>query len=161
MAQEKSVISNLYNNMADWLEDVREHEVTQIVEFVEQFKTYAKAAESIPEEKVKQFVDNFEHDLKDFYQQNQQEAQHSSYLGLLNEAFWSKLAQMTDKSQVEWAELMEDLEHQGKYQTGDHIGFGLLECRKCHHKMEVSHYSEVIDCTECGHNEFYRLPLQP
>lgn len=161
MTKENSVISNLYNNMADWLEDVKQHEVTQVVEFVEQFKSYAKAAESIPEEKVKQFVENFEQDLKAFYQQNQQEAQHSTYLGLLNETFWSKLAQMTDKSQVEWAELLEDFEHQGKYQTGDHIGFGVLECCNCKHQMEVSHYSEVIDCVECGGKDFYRLPLQP
>jgi len=161
MSESKSGITNLYQRMSLWLDDIKQHELTDIVEFVEQFKLYAKAAESIPEEKIKQFVDNFEQDLKEFYQQNQAEIKHSSYLGLLNETFWSTLAMMTDKSQVEWAELVEDFEHQGQYQSGDSIGFGLLECNQCHHRIEISHYSEVSDCSECGNNTFVRLPLRP
>mgnify|MGYP000586742207 FL=1 len=161
MSLRKDGFAEVYNKVVDWIEDVKQHEMTDIVELVEQVKAYAKAAEAIPEEKVKQFVDNFEHDLKDFYHQNQSDMKHSVYLGVLNEAFWEKLAQMTDRSKVEWAELVEDFQHQGKYQSGDFIGFGVLECIKCHHKVEVSHYSEVIDCSECGGQEFTRLPLSP
>ena len=58
--------------------------------------------------------------------------------------------------------LLEDFfQHQGKYHSGDFIGFGLLECSNCHHKTEISHYSEVIDCSECGGKNFIRLPLNP
>ena len=161
MKQRHDGFADVYNKVVDWIEDVKQHEMTDIVDLVEQVKAYARAAEAIPEEKVKQFVDNFEHDLKDFYQQNQADMKHSIYLGVLNEAFWEKLAKMTDKSQVEWAELTEDFQHRGQYHSGDFIGFGLLECSNCHHRTEISHYSEVINCSECGGSDFVRLPLNP
>ncbi|NQY33587.1 MAG: zinc ribbon-containing protein [Alteromonadaceae bacterium] len=161
MVKEKIGIEAIYDNVLKWIEDVKEHEVTHIVEVIEKFKAYLAAAEAIPEKKVQQFINNFENDLKEFYQQNQAEFQHSVYIGLLNETFWAKLAQLTDKSQVEWAELTEDFKHQGKYHTGDFIGFGELECQKCHHKRTILHFSEVTDCDECGGNEFVRLALMP
>ncbi len=153
--------NGVLEQLSNWLDDVKEHEVTQMVELVEQAKLYAKAAESIPEEKVGQFVDNLKHDLSEFYQQMKSESQHSVYLGILNESWWATLAEMTDKSQVEWSELTEDLAHDGVYHTGDYIGFGEIECQKCHHIQTVTHFSEVLQCTECGHNTFQRHGLAP
>ena len=153
------VFERFYKELTKWLEDIEEHEGTKIVELVEYAKQLAIAAESLPEEKVKQFIDNFSYDLKEFYQQNQEDAKHSVYLGLLKESFWGVLANITDKSQVEWSELYEDFEQEGDYQVGDMIGFGQLTCRACGHTMIVSHLSEVIPCIECGHGHFKRSSL--
>ena len=161
MEKEKSGFETIYDNALQWFEDVKQHEVTHIVEVVEQVKAYLSAAEAIPEDKVKQFINNFEHDLKEFYEQNQADIQHSVYIGLLNETFWAKLAQMTDKSQVEWAELTDDFKYHGQYHSGDFVGFGELECQKCHHKITILHLSEVVDCDECGGSKFTRLALMP
>ncbi len=157
----KNNFNDFYHRLATWLSDVKKHELTHVVELVEQAKVVLKAAESIPEEKVKQFVDNFKYDLHEFYQQNQEEAKHSIYLGLLNESFWALLVKITDKSQVEWAELCEDFEHKGDYQKGDAIGFGLLECKKCHKNLLISHLSTVHECLHCGHEHFIRHSLTP
>jgi len=161
MTENKSGFETIYDNVYQWIADVNQHEVTQIVTIVERMKAYLSAAEAIPEEKVKQFVQNFEYDLIEFYQQNQAQIQHSVYLGILSETFWAKLAQMTDKSQVEWAELIEDFQHQGIYHTGDFIGFGELVCQQCQNKATILHLSEVHDCNECGGNKFIRLALTP
>lgn len=158
---EKRGLTGFYHSMASWLTDVKKNEVTQIVELVEQAKVILKAAESIPEEKVKQFVSNFTYDLHEFYQQNQEEAKHSIYLGLMNESFWAILVNITDKSQVEWAELCEDFEHNGEYQKGDVIGFGQLCCQNCQKTRMISHLSTVDECLYCGHQLFTRQSLTP
>ncbi|WP_440875496.1 zinc ribbon-containing protein [Thalassotalea sp. PLHSN55] len=154
----KNAIENIYGKLSEWLSDVQAHELTSVVELVEKTKQYAKAAEALPEEKVKQFIDNFNYDLNQFYQLNQQQAEHSLYLGVLNETFWQLLAKMTDKSQVEWAELSEDFAHKGHYQCGDIIGFGDLKCDQCEQSVAISHLTTVSECIHCGGTAFTRLP---
>ena len=151
----------IYDQLADWLNDIKQHELNDIVELVEKAKAVIISAQSIPEEKVKQFTDNFKYDLHEFYQQNQSQAKHSIYLGLLNETFWSNLAQLTDKSQVEWAEIADDFEHQGLYHSGDYIGFGELECQKCHQSITLYHLTQISDCVNCGGTGFVRKALTP
>ncbi|WDE13350.1 zinc ribbon-containing protein [Thalassomonas haliotis] len=161
MAENKSGFERVYENLSAWFTDIKAHEITKVVEVVETAKGLLAAAESLPEERVRQFLDNFRYDLREFYRQNQSQAQHSVYLGLLNEEFWDTLAKMTDRSQVEWTELCDDLEHQGVYHSGDFIGFGVLECQHCHEKLTVSHFSEVADCMVCGGKSFVRHGLTP
>ena len=126
MKSENSIFQTLYQAVVTWAEDVNQHEITDIVEKVAQSKLYLQAAEQLPEEKVKQFVDNLRFDLKEFIQQNHAQAKHSLYLGLLNESFWQNMQAITDKSQVEWSELDDDFKHHGEYKSGDFIGFGLM-----------------------------------
>ena len=74
---------------------------------------------------------------------------------------WANLAQLTDKSQVEWAELVDDFEHDGIYKVGDVIGFGELVCQQCNEKVHIMHASEVVACAKCGGESFTRMPLDP
>lgn len=157
----KSFIEDLYSRLSTWIEDVNTHELTDMVELVEKAKSFASAAESIPEEKVKQFVSHFQGELVDFYHLNQKQADNSIYLGLMSESFWQVVAKITDKAQVEWVELLEDFEHQGDYKEGDIIGFGMLSCKNCQHRQEYSHLSEVMCCPECQHKHFRRIGFAP
>jgi hypothetical protein len=161
MKSENSVFQELYQALVTWAEDVNQHEITNIVDKVEQSKLYLHAAEQLPEDKVKQFVDNLRFDLKEFIQQNQAQAQHSLYLGLLNESFWQNMKAITDKPQVEWSELDDDFKHHGEYKSADFIGFGLLECQHCREKTTYSRASDVADCFNCGGSSFIRLPFSP
>ncbi len=161
MFKKNEYFVEVYQNLNAWLDEMKEIQKPHAIELIKQAKLYAKAIEELSEDKVKQFIDNLQYDLHDFYLHNQSEAQHSVYLGLLNEALWSNLAQLTDKSQVEWAELVDDFEHDGIYKTGDVIGFGELECTQCHETITVVHLSEVGVCAKCGAKEFTRLALNP
>jgi hypothetical protein len=156
-----SVLSQFYQALHVWLDDVKQHELTQVIDLIEHAKKYMVAAELIPAEKVKQFVDNFSYDLAEFYHQTQQEMKHSVYIGLLNETLWQRLAGMTDKSQVEWSELVDDFYHGGLYRQGDYVGFGKLICRKCKHSVTINHLSEVSCCAQCKGEEFIRRGLGP
>jgi len=161
MTNKKEYLMVIYQDLSNWLDEITALQKPKITELVKQAKLYAKAAEDMSQEKVNQFTDNLKHDLHDFYQQNQSQAQHSIYLGLLNETFWSNLAQLTDKSQVEWAGLVADFEHDGIYKAGDVIGFGELVCQQCDEKIHIMHVSEVGVCAKCGGDSFTRLPLDP
>ncbi len=147
--------------LADWLKDVREHELTDLINVVEKAKEFVRMSEEYPEEKIEQFIDNLKFDLIDFYHQQQVDFKNSPSVDILNESLWQTLEQVTDKSQVEWAELQDDFDHDGVYHSGDFIGFGVLVCRHCGHACHHSHFSEVIGCIECGHESFTRQPLMP
>ena len=71
------------------------------------------------------------------------------------------MAQITDKSQVEWSELMDDFQHQDGYHVGDYVGFGQLQCQACQHCITYSHANVVTDCIACGGKDFHRLSLTP
>ena len=161
MTNKKEYLLEVYHDLSNWLEEMAEIQKPKVIELVKQAKLYAKAAEDMSEEKINQFTDNVKHDLHEFYQQNQSQAKHSTYIGLLKESLWSKLAKLTDKSQVEWAELVEDFAHDGNYKAGDIIGFGELICQECDESIHVLHVSEVSECANCGGKEFTRLPLEP
>ena len=159
MKKQQSRIQEVYQKLQTWLEDTKNNELRSIVELVEQAKAILIAAEQIPEQQVKQFIDNLKYDLDDFYQQYQADIKHSVYLELLNENLWENLAKITDKSQVEWSELVDDFQHQGSYQVGDYVGFGQLECQTCKHKVLYSHANVVTECIACGGTSFHRLSL--
>ncbi len=155
------MLADVHHKLSVWLKDVKKHEITEIIELVEQAKVILRAAESIPEEKINQFIENFKYDLQEFYQQNREQAKHSIFLSLMKESFWALLSKITDKSQVEWAELVEDFNHSGDYHVGDYIGFGKLTCRQCEKSIIISHLSEVMPCLYCGHEHFKRESLTP
>ena len=161
MKKEQSSIQEVYKKLQTWLEETKESEVRSISELLEQAKIILIAAEQIPEQKVKQFIANLKYDLSDFYQQYQADIKHSTYLDVLNETLWSDLAQITDKSQVEWAELMDDFQHQDGYHVGDYVGFGQLQCQTCQHCVTYTHANVVTDCIACGGKDFRRLSLTP
>jgi hypothetical protein len=161
MGQKKSHIQSVYQKLQLWLEDTNEHEIRSIIELITQAKSILIAAEQIPEQQVKQFIDNLKYDLNEFYQQSQSEIKHSLYLDLLNENVWASLAKITDQSQVEWTELVDDFQHQGKYHVGDYVGFGQLVCQQCQHSIIYTHASVITDCIECGGQDFHRISLTP
>lgn len=161
MSQQKSNLTDIYNKLNAWLDDFKTSSKPQAIQLLREAKRYAGAAEDMSEEKLKQFVDNLKYDLHDFYQLNKTQADNSFYLGLLKETLWENLGQLTDKSQVEWAELVDDFEHNGRYHSGDFIGFGELKCQECLEHITILHFSEVTDCIHCGAKEFERLPLNP
>ena len=161
MMQQNDYFADIYHKLNTWLNEVKLQRTPHIIEFVKQAKLYANAVESMSAEKLQQFTENLKYDLYDFYKQNSAEVKHSIYLGLLNEALWDNLAKLTDKSQVEWAELVDDFDHDGCYKSGDIIGFGKLECQKCHQIIHITHCIELSDCDKCGGDNFIRKPLSP
>lgn len=43
---------------------------------------------------------------------------------VIKESLWQELADITDKTQLEWREVFRDLNHHGVYHSGEVVGLG-------------------------------------
>ena len=72
-------IQEIYQDLSQWLDEVKNNELQDALKVLSKAKEIALAAEAMSEEKVKQFLVNLRYDLKEFYHLNQQQADNSLY----------------------------------------------------------------------------------
>ncbi len=89
------------------------------------------------------------------------EPQDSVFLRVIKESLWRELADITDKTQLEWKEVFKDVNHHGVYHSGEVVGLGDLICEKCHFHLAVYTPEILSKCPECGNDEFTRRPFEP
>ncbi|WP_130834380.1 zinc ribbon-containing protein [[Erwinia] mediterraneensis] len=85
----------------------------------------------------------------------------SVFMRVIRESLWKELADITDKSQLEWREVFQDLHHHGVYHSGEVVGLGNLVCEKCHFERAIYTPETLSRCPECGHDQFQRQPFEP
>jgi len=66
MTKKKEYLIDVYQNLSDWLDEMKEIQKPRVNELIKQAALYAKTAEGMTEEKLNQFVDNLKFDLHDF-----------------------------------------------------------------------------------------------
>ncbi|BBS18219.1 zinc ribbon-containing protein [Aeromonas caviae] len=106
-------------------------------------------------EYVKRDLGNYDEGRKD------EQVEESAFMLALKDTAWSWLADVTDRTQVEWQELADELEHKGVYRAGDWVGLGVLVCDHCEWRHTVLHPEQLGTCPECGADEYHREPLSP
>ena len=101
-------------------------------------------------------------DLEEFarsYDESRVENTDSVFTRVIKESLWQELADITDKTQLEWREIFKDVSHHGVYTSGEVVGLGNLVCERCHHTLAV-YTPEVLSlCPECGFDQFQRRPF--
>ncbi|HED3067805.1 zinc ribbon-containing protein [Kluyvera ascorbata] len=103
-------------------------------------------------------------DLEEFamsYSESQEEDSDSVFLRVIKESLWQELVDITDKTQLEWREVFQDLNHHGVYHSGEVVGLGNLVCEKCHYHLAVYTPDVLPRCPKCGHDQFQRRPFEP
>ncbi|MDN3652562.1 hypothetical protein QWY77_07260 [Thalassotalea ponticola] len=160
MSEKKQHYDSLVERVNDWLGQAAPAEMKSIEQWVEKAEQLLDAAAQVSVTEYQLSIDSFKRDLLGFYHSYQHDAQHSTYLANLQEGMWHHLANLTDQTQIEWAEFVADVEHDGVYKTGDVIGFGQLVCMQCRHVIDICHATEVTDCPKCGHNRFIRQAFE-
>ncbi|MEZ2586736.1 zinc ribbon-containing protein [Kluyvera intermedia] len=103
-------------------------------------------------------------DLEEFamsYGESQEDESDSVFLRVIKESIWQELADITDKTQLEWREVFQDLNHHGVYHSGEVVGLGNLVCEKCHYHLAVYTPDVLSRCPKCGHDQFQRRPFEP
>jgi hypothetical protein len=142
-----------------WFKDVQEHEGKKLYQdFVKlqdewaQLGDYTKAQLS----DYQQYLAN---DFKHWQLRNKK--QNSLALGEFEENLWQALSHLVDKTQLEWDALREDIDHQGIYHAGEWVGFGVIECTKCHHQQHITHPTQLTPCDKCAHEGFHRHAEAP
>lgn len=85
----------------------------------------------------------------------------SVFFRVIKESLWKELADLTDKTQLEWKEVFKDVSHHGIYHSGEVVGLGNLVCENCHFHLAVYTPEILSRCPKCGNTEFSRRPFEP
>ncbi|QUG76687.1 zinc ribbon-containing protein [Erwinia sp. E602] len=102
-------------------------------------------------------------DLEEFARsyEEEQPLSDSVFMRVISQSLWKELADITDKSQLEWREVFQDLNHHGVYQSGEVVGLGNLVCEQCQFTRAIYTPEILTRCPECGHDQFVRQPFSP
>lgn len=149
------------NTFQGWLGKTGEHEVKNLVDFFDRSKQWWAAAKELTADEFMTASTYLKRDLMMFYRHYQKDMAQSEFVQSVKETVWHELAELTDKSQIEWQELKKDFDHDGVYQAGEWVGMGNLVCKSCHYHMEFSHPEELSACPQCGGTTFLREALAP
>jgi hypothetical protein len=74
---------------------------------------------------------------------------------------WQWALAISDKCQLEWLELSEDIKHDGLYQAGDVVGLGQFLCTNCSQTMAIYHPDVLTSCNHCLGVQFRRIAFKP
>ncbi|MFJ5481941.1 zinc ribbon-containing protein [Pectobacterium actinidiae] len=126
-------------------------------------KTLQESSE-LTQKEIEQVIQAVQRDLEEFarsYNESQDEFTDSVFMRVIKESLWQELADITDKTQLEWREIFKDVNHHGVYHSGEVVGLGNLVCENCHY--HIAFYTpEVLPlCPKCSHDLFHRQPFQP
>ncbi|VTN14995.1 Protein of uncharacterised function (DUF1451) [Raoultella terrigena] len=103
-------------------------------------------------------------DLEEFarsYEESHDELTDSVFMRVIKESLWQELADITDKTQLEWREVFQDLNHHGVYQSARSSGWAIWCARSATHHLAVYTPDVLPRCPKCGHDQFQRRPFEP
>ncbi|PLR38790.1 hypothetical protein CYR55_08590 [Chimaeribacter californicus] len=158
-----SNVADYYRELvASLTERIREgdHNIDALVRSAE---ARLKTAGDLTDVEIRQVTVAVRRDLEEFARsyQEQDDVTDSVFMRVIKESLWQELADITDKTQLEWREVFKDVTHHGVYHSGEVVGLGNLICEKCHAPMPV-YTPEILPlCPKCGHDQFNRQPFQP
>lgn len=143
-------------DVARWLKDVNDHEVKDLVSH---FIDYQNALSTLSHDKLQLYKAYLLRDLNHFkeHRENYDSLAWQEFQDLI----WYELAQLEDRTQLEWQALLKDFQYDGMYKAGDSIALGRLVCKNCSHNFDVFYAQTILPCTECGGEHFMRKPLHP
>ena len=141
-------------------EETEEFQGGRLNRMIARVQAYMEAAGDLTKDELALIAEYVKRDLGN-YDEGKQEVPESAFMLALKDTAWSWLADVTDRAQVEWQELADELEHKGIYRAGDWVGLGVLVCDHCEWRHTVLHPEQLGTCPECGADEYHREPLSP
>ncbi|MDO6708438.1 zinc ribbon-containing protein [Photobacterium sp. 1_MG-2023] len=153
-----------YESMLEEMTETLKHSPEELKHWIETTEKYREAASDMTKDELALIRQYLKRDVQEFGQNVQESPapfSESPFYHLVSETIWRGLAEVTDKTQLEWVEVMDDLKHRGVYQAGEIVGLGHLVCEKCGHHEQYTHVRTIEPCVKCGGTQFTRQPLAP
>lgn len=125
---------------------------------------YIGAASDLTRDELALVHQYLKRDLQTFADQYQREGEgfkRSPFYLALENTIWHQLAELTDKTQLEWQEVVDDLHHHGQYKAGEWVGLGHLICEQCGATETFYYPTKLPSCPRCDGETFIRKPLAP
>ena len=157
-------VAQYYRELVASLSERLKNGERDIDELVASAERRLNEAEDLTRDEVRQVTQAVRRDLEEFarsYQESRDEFTDSVFMRVIKESLWQELADITDKTQLEWREVFQDLNHHGVYHSGEVVGLGNLVCEKCHYHLAVYTPDVLPRCPKCGHDQFQRRPFEP
>lgn len=140
------------------LSQAEQQQVQNLVEITDKLKAYLNAGKSLTADETTLFIETLKRQWQEYRQQDS-ESTDETLPSLWPEALWQQLSLVTDKSQLEWQELLQDFKHQGIYYQGEVVGMARYRCCQCQAHVDYMHPAELLRCPECGGVQYFREGL--
>lgn len=157
-------VAQFYRELVTTLTERLRNGERDIDALVEQARARVIHTGELTRTEVDELIRAVRRDLEEFamsYSESQDDEEDSVFLRVIKESIWQELADITDKTQLEWREVFQDLNHHGVYHSGEVVGLGNLVCEKCHFHLAVYTPDVLPLCPKCGHDQFQRRPFEP
>lgn len=135
-------VAQYYRELVASLSERLKNGERDIDELVASAERRLNEAEDLTRDEVRQVTQAVRRDLEEFarsYQESRDEFTDSVFMRVIKESLWQELADITDKTQLEWREVFKDVSHHGVYHSGEVVGLGNLVCEQCHYHFGVLH----------------------
>lgn len=154
MTEFKHKYQQWLHDLTETLEQASRQQLHNMLEIAETLKAYLKAGKELSAYESQLFIETLKRQWSEASEEEQQPS-------MWSEELWQQLSLITDKTQVEWAELIEDFKHQGVYLQGEYVGMGRYRCNQCQQSIDYTHPAEMLCCAHCGGVQFFRdgLPV--
>ncbi|MFC3912062.1 hypothetical protein ACFOSS_01090 [Pseudaeromonas sharmana] len=127
---------------------------------LEKTQAYLEAAGELTRDEWALIREYVRRDLQDF-DQAPGGYRDSAFYQALQTSVWGWLLELTDRTQVEWISVLDEVQHKGVFLAGERMGLGVLVCEQCGYRREVLHPERIVSCIQCGGTRFHREPLAP
>lgn len=157
-------VAQFYREQVSTLSERLRNGERDIDALVEQARMKISQSGELTHREVETLTKAVRRDLEEFarsYEESQDELTDSVFMRVIKESLWQELADITDKTQLEWREVFQDLNHHGVYHSGEVVGLGNLVCEHCHYHLAVYTPDILPRCPKCGHDQFQRRPFEP
>ncbi|EKQ7999147.1 zinc ribbon-containing protein [Raoultella ornithinolytica] len=157
-------VAQFYRELVSTLSERLRNGERDIDALVEQARMKISQSGELTHREVETLTKAVRRDLEEFarsYEESQDELTDSVFMRVIKESLWQELADITDKTQLEWREVFQDLNHHGVYHSGEVVGLGNLVCEHCHYHLAVYTPDILPRCPKCGRDQFQRRPFEP
>jgi predicted nucleic acid-binding Zn-ribbon protein len=157
-------VAQYYQELVESLTERVKQGERDIDELVASAEKRLRDVEDLSRDEAEQITKAVRRDLVEFarsYQESKDDFTDSVFMRVIKGSLWQELADITDKTQLEWRELFKDVSHHGVYHSGEVVGLGHLVCEKCHHSVTFYTPDILQKCSNCGNNQFQRRPFEP
>ncbi|MBV7300510.1 zinc ribbon-containing protein [Enterovibrio paralichthyis] len=152
-----------YKVLVERISEALKHSPEELQRWVDLSERYVKAASDMTKDELALIEAYLKRDVQEFgerYDEPQSSADDGGvFRDLIANSLWEQLAEITDKTQLEWREVLQDIQHHGVYNAGEVVGLGILICEKCGNQTEHNHVDVLRSCVKCGNKRFSRKPF--
>ena len=166
MSKEHSRLRDAYHKLLESVQEIWQQGDKQDApgSLLDKGREAFRSASDFTQKEYQDAEEQLSHDVHAFaesVQQAEDEFQGSPHYLAMQNTLWRWLAEISDKSQLEWHELAGDFRHHGVYHAGELVGLGLMECKNCHHTLHYYHPDLLPTCPDCDGTKFERKPFRP